>query len=101
MAFSNIVCRSDDYFPLTLCRQVGARNTGLVPMLINPRRLFPEFGLVPDFVSNRMEQGLSVDSRISSHPVEVPDLDVNDITQVRHILYSFQICSEQSISLDF
>ncbi|KAF5327080.1 hypothetical protein D9619_004508 [Psilocybe cf. subviscida] len=58
----------------------------IMSLLINPRRLFPHFGLVPDFVSLSMERGLSVDSRISSHPVEVPDLDINDITQIFDIL---------------
>jgi aminopeptidase 2 len=50
--------------------------------LLNPRRLFPEWGAKMGFINSHLERALELDARRSSHPIEVPCDDAKKVNQI-------------------
>jgi hypothetical protein len=48
-----------------------------------PTRIEPNWGLYDDFCINHVDEALTMDQKPSSHPIEVPLDNPDDVNQVR------------------
>jgi aminopeptidase 2 len=45
-------------------------------------RVFPEWKVYSEFITDHVQQALTLDAKLSSHPIEVDCPDANEINQV-------------------
>jgi aminopeptidase 2 len=45
-------------------------------------RLFPEYDASTEFIEDHLQRALELDSKRSSHPIEVPCPDANQVNQI-------------------
>src|ERR1700733_4231361 len=54
------------------------------------RRIFPEWKVHSQFITNHLNAALALDAKLSSHPIHVDCADANRINQVRsRVIHSF------------
>lgn len=59
-----------------------------IPKLNRMNRIYPEWRVNSEFITDHLNQALKLDSKISSHPVEVDCPDANNINQVNNSYFA-------------
>lgn len=78
------------------------RNARTLPFSSSPNRVYPEFKANTEFINDHLQSALSLDAKLSSHPIEVACPDADQIGQVRprapsHVKFPTNLCSRSLI----